>query len=182
VRPGVALPGGAASLTELVLGVEHLEHFHAYSPRAPPTPPTLFNGSAAAAAEALPPTLPMHVDAGLFISIVPALYLPVPAAAASAAAASGDTGVSAASSSDATRSSRQVIPSTNEASLINPEDLSFSSKDLQFSGVRITRRPPRTRTLRRCRSTFGPNASRRQYSSRMRNHGTTPLTTRKGER
>ena len=91
VRPGVALPGGAASLTELLLGVEHLEHFHAYSPRAPPTPPTLFNGSAAAAAEALPPTLPMHVDAGLFISIVPALYLP-------AAAASGDAGVSAAAS------------------------------------------------------------------------------------
>jgi copper chaperone CopZ len=127
VRPGVALPGGAASLTELVLGVEHLEHFHAYSPRAPPTPPTLFNGSAAAAAEALPPTLPMHVDAGLFISIVPALYLPVPAAAASAAAASGDTGVSAASSSDASASAS--APSSSSSSSPPPPDFFVERSD-----------------------------------------------------
>ena len=34
VRPGAALPGGAASLTELVAAAEHLEHFHEYVPSA----------------------------------------------------------------------------------------------------------------------------------------------------
>ena len=95
------LPASASSLTQLVLSTEHLEHFHSYATpnrstietmdlgshrpesRAPnemsakhPSVSGSIHGIAAVvdAARYPPPTLPMHVDAGLFVAIVPALY------------------------------------------------------------------------------------------------------------
>ena len=82
LRHDAQLPGGATSLTELVLGAEHLEHFHQYAPptEAPPSStsggenattgrPTAERTAERAAALAL------HTDAGLFVAIVPALHL-----------------------------------------------------------------------------------------------------------
>jgi hypothetical protein len=85
LRPGASLPTGAASLTELVHGAEHLEHFHAYYPkesgsraagvRPTPSPSPVNVSGASDDAAARPPALPLHTDAGLFITIVPALLL-----------------------------------------------------------------------------------------------------------
>ena len=82
VRPGASLPGGATSLTELVLGAEHLEHFHEYDSTPATEAPTAAPMTAAHPAAAPPPAaapranatraspaLALHVDAGLFIAI-----------------------------------------------------------------------------------------------------------------
>ena len=85
VRDDAELPGGFASLSQLVSSGEALEHFHEYSrpipeekvamsasdaerPSATPTTAATTPGELAA-------TVPLHTDAGLFIAIVPAIYL-----------------------------------------------------------------------------------------------------------
>jgi copper chaperone CopZ len=51
------------SLADVAQGGEQLEHFHVYKPEAAPH------------AAATPPALPLHTDAGLFIALVPAMWV-----------------------------------------------------------------------------------------------------------
>lgn len=53
------------SLADVTQGGQQLEHFHVYKPTAETVPP---------AAEAAP-ALPLHTDAGLFIALVPAMWI-----------------------------------------------------------------------------------------------------------